>query len=106
MKKLISIVFLGFLFFLCSCDNNQTFNVKFIGLDDAIILEQTYQKNEKLIYPQPTEVKGYTFIGWDQDIEKVTDNLMIKAVYEKKVYTVEFKTQFGEVIQSKGGILS
>ena len=41
MKKLISIVFLGFLFFLCSCDNNQTFNVKFIGLDDAIILEQT-----------------------------------------------------------------
>ena len=101
MKKLISIVFLGFLFFLCSCDNNQTFNVKFIGLDDAIILEQTYQKNEKLIYPQPTEVKGYTFIGWDQDIEKVTDNLMIKAVYEKKVYTVEFKTQFGEVIQSK-----
>ena len=101
MKKLISIVFLGFLFFLCSCDNNQTFNVKFIGLDDAIILEQTYQKNEKLIYPQPTEVKGYTFIGWNQDIEKVTDNLMIKAVYEKKVYTVEFKTQFGEVIQSK-----
>lgn len=84
MKKLISIVFLGFLFFLCSCDNNQTFNVKFIGLDDAIILEQTYQKNEKLIYPQPTEVKGYTFIGWNQDIEKVTDNLMIKAVYEKR----------------------
>ena len=100
MKKLISIVFLVFLVFLCSCRKKQTFNVKFIGFNDTIILEQNYQENENLIYPKPEEIKGYIFIGWDYDIKKVTDDLVIKAIYKKKSYIVEFKTQFGDIIKS------
>ena len=62
MKKLISIVFLVFLVFLCSCRKKQTFNVKFIGFNDTIILDQNYQENENLIYPKPEEIKGYILI--------------------------------------------
>ena len=71
-----------------------------IGFNDTIILEQNYQENENLIYPKPEEIKGYIFIGWDYDIKKVTDDLVIKAIYKKKSYIVEFKTQFGDIIKS------
>jgi len=40
--------------------------------------------------PDAPAVTGYNFISWDKDFLEITSDLTVKAVYEKKEYTVKF----------------
>ncbi len=101
MKKLISLLLLLCLFIITSCKKTPTYTVKFLGINDTIIQEKNYDENDTLVYPTPPNIEGYTFTGWDQDIQMVTENLNIHAIYEKNSYKITFKTIFDTIIETK-----
>lgn len=57
--------------------------------------------------PRAPEVKGYTFVGWDQDLTNVRSNIVTKAIYTTYKYEVKFVVN-GNVVStqkvSNGGI--
>lgn len=48
-----------------------------------------------------TDREGYTFIGWDQSLTNVTEDLVVHALYDLNSYKVEFKMPDGSVIDTQ-----
>ena len=63
----------------------QTFTVTFLGFDDVALGQQTVEWNQAAVAPEAPEVDGYEFTGWDKAFDKVTEDLTVKALYEKVV---------------------
>lgn len=57
--------------------------------------------NESATSPNAPEKEGYNFIGWDKEFENVTSDLRVKTIYEKKVYTVIFKDDEGNILKEE-----
>ncbi len=53
---------------------------------DSVIVEY----GGKAIAPEVEEKEGYTFVGWDQNIDCVKENLEANALFEPIKYTVTF----------------
>jgi len=64
--------------------------IKFEGMDGTIS-EETLQHGDKIVYPEAPQVEGYIFVKWDNTATTATSDLTIKAIYEQKVYVVEFR---------------
>lgn len=83
-----SIIFITLLLiFITSCKKSYT--VKFM-VDEIVIKEVTLEKGEAAIAPVATK-EGYTFKRWDQDFSSVTEDLIVKAIFEINQYKVTFK---------------
>ena len=62
-----------------------TFTVTFVDWDDSPIGEaQTIKKGGAATAPSNPTREGYTFIGWDTEFSNVTQDLTVKATYNKK----------------------
>lgn len=101
MKKIIRLIIIMGSLFLVSCgvDSTNKYRVTFIGLDGKVILEKRVDENTSIDYPDAPFVDGYLFIGWDKDIQEVNENVVIKAIYEKKESKVEFIDNLGNKIK-------
>lgn len=100
MKKVYYLIILLLFLSLVSCSKT-TYQVKFIGFDDIILKAEVVEENANLEYPDAPIVEGYTFVKWDQEVEKVTSDLIIKAIYEKKQFKVVFYNGLDEVISEQ-----
>ena len=65
------------------------YTVVFIGRNDSIIETSIVNYQDHLSYPQAPDEKGYTFIRWDQWIDQVTENLVIRAIYQKDEINIQ-----------------
>lgn len=100
MKKVYYFIILLLFVSLVSCSET-TYQVKFIGFDDMILKAEVVNENANLEYPNAPAVDGYTFVEWDQDIEKVTSDLVIKAIYRKNQFRVVFYNELDEIISEQ-----
>ena len=66
----------------------KTWNVTFMD-GENIISEQIVDHGSSAVVPENTQKEGYRFIGWDQEFNNVTKDLVIKAKYVK-TWTVTF----------------
>jgi len=68
-----------------------TYVVRFIDHDDTVLKEQqVFEKTAATAPNNPTRT-GYTFTGWDQEFNNVTNDIDINAVYQINEYTATFK---------------
>ena len=68
-----------------------TYTVIFLDKNGNQIGEaQTVEWGQSAEAPEAPEVEGYNFSNWDKDFNSITSDLTVKAVYEKKEYTVKF----------------
>ena len=66
-----------------------TYTVKFVAFGNVIDTQQVeylLSANE----PQNKEIQGYTFVGWDNVFDKVTQDLVINGIYQINSYKVWF----------------
>ena len=67
-----------------------SYNVKFVGMNNNLISEQTVYHGEAAEAPSAPAIVGYNFIRWDGEYSSVKSNVTVYAVYEKKTYNVTF----------------
>lgn len=89
IKKIIIPFILIWLVFLTGCDEKE-FVVNFIGYNNEIIDTFIVNEEEEIKYPSVPVIEGYDFIGWDKEIKYTDSNVIIKAQYQIKTYTVVF----------------
>ena len=74
-------------------------------LDTNIISSQYVKYQEAAVPPTDYEVERYKFIGWDQDFSSVTEDMLIKGIYEKEKAVIRFfngkKALFDDYIRTK-----
>lgn len=78
-----------------------SYTVKFIGMNNYLVSEQTVYHGEAAVAPSAPAVVGYTFVQWDADYSSIKSDTTVNAVYEKKEYTVTFKGKDGVVIDTQ-----
>ncbi len=74
-------------------------SIKFIGMNEEVIVEYTLNNEEELetvSVPEPKEVEGYTFVGWDKEYVEAWEDQIYTALYEVKKFTVKFVGLNGE----------
>ncbi len=60
------------------------FNVTFVdGLTGDILAMQQVEEGESATAPETPIHEGYKFIGWDKDFRKITEDIVVTALYEK-----------------------
>lgn len=82
---------------------HKTYNVIFIDWTNRRFDAQTYYYGEPLITPDLSSLDDYNAIGWENAVEgmPVTQNMVITAKYEKKVFTVNFYDYNGNIIDTQ-----
>ena len=69
----------------------KTFLVTFLGWEDKVLSSSLVPYNSDAPTPEEVEVpEGYEFQGWDNAPTNITEDMVIKAVIEKKVFEVNF----------------
>ncbi|MDO5440782.1 MAG: hypothetical protein Q4F12_04525 [Erysipelotrichaceae bacterium] len=86
-------VVIMFLITLVGC-NKQTFKITFLDYDGTVLNIQEVEKNELPVYEGKTERKSdemyeYTFISWDKEIVKATENTTYTAIYSSALINVD-----------------
>ncbi|SHJ13698.1 repeat domain (List_Bact_rpt) [Clostridium cavendishii DSM 21758] len=75
------------------------YTVTFKDFDGNVIgKEQTVEYGKNVTAPTAPTKEGYTFIGWDKELNVITENLEVKAKYEINHYKVIFKDYDGRQI--------
>ncbi|GKX67498.1 hypothetical protein rsdtw13_27560 [Clostridium sp. TW13] len=76
--------------------------VTFVDYNGAVIGNpQTIEYGKPAIAPSVPTRKGYTFIGWNKNIDSITGNLTVTAKYEINHYVVIFKDYNGTVLSTQ-----
>ena len=99
MKYIKIIICLLIVFVFIGC--GKEYEVKFLGFDDAELNTVIVKEKDKLVYPEAPVVEGYTFTGWDKNLEYVSDNTVIKALYEVITFTVKFYDKDNNLVETK-----
>ncbi|WP_314344291.1 RICIN domain-containing protein [Oribacterium sinus] len=68
------------------------YNVTFKGMNGENLSTQRVEKGETASYPSAPLVQGYEFTGWDKSVSNVQGNLVVTAMYKKKVTNVNGNT--------------
>ncbi len=53
---------------------------------DTVLSSEKIDKGSSAIAPEPLGREGYEFVGWDKSFDKVNEDLVINAKYEKLYY--------------------
>ncbi len=78
-----------------------TLKVTFLDYYGDILSLQNVNYGSSATAPSiPLEVNSLPFTGWSCDFDCVTEDLTVKALYSRKVYTVTYNTDGGTNIQS------
>lgn len=67
-----------------------TYSVKFYNWDGTILSEQTVSEGKTATLPENPEREGYDFIGWDNSIANIKEDVELNPIFEKKQFTVTF----------------
>ncbi|MDD4388532.1 MAG: leucine-rich repeat protein [Bacilli bacterium] len=59
------------------------YHVVFVDWDEKVISEQFVLFGMPAINPEPPQRDGYIFMGWNQDINNIKSDIVIKPLYEK-----------------------
>ena len=82
----------------------KSFDVVFVDeINDTSVVE-IYNYGDTLVVPEVTLNDAYNFLGWDVVIDgktKVTENMVVTAKFEKKMFTVDFLDFDGSILESK-----
>ncbi len=93
LKRKIKIIALGIMLLLLNAcvypEATPKFKLTFLD-DNGEEIAIVYVKEGAKVEEPDTEKEGYTFIGWDQDLTNITEDMVIKAIYKKNVYKVTF----------------
>lgn len=88
--------------------SKNTYKVKFINDNGAVISEVELEYGQTIPYPSDptkaaTQEYTYTFAGWDKEVETVTENVTIKATYSKvkNQYTYKFVNFDGTILKEE-----
>ena len=69
------------------------YTYRFEDFDGTLLYEETVDYGTMPTEPNEPVREGFTFIGWDKEIEKVVDDVVYTAMYEEIVeFTLEGKT--------------
>ena len=60
-----------------------TYDVTFLKNDGSMLKRRQVLHGEAAVAPDAPEIEGYTFIGWDTDFSNVTENLIVRPIYQK-----------------------
>ena len=72
---------------LCGEKQNEEFNVIFKDYDNTILKEEKVKKGNSATPPSSPTRERYEFIGWSEEYESVTSNLIIFAMYASLGFT-------------------
>ena len=80
------------------------YSVEFVTPSGDLISTQTVIEGNSAIEPNAPVITGYDFIGWDKEFDRVTQNIIVVAQYQAKLYNVRFfnidgTVQIGETVQ-------
>ncbi len=73
------------------------YRINFLDDDESIIKTQFVLTVDDIIYPIPVKT-GYSFIGWDQEINEITNNLNIYATYEVIDILTKLDASYGDTL--------
>ena len=77
------------------------YTVMFLDYDDSVLSIQLVEINGKATAPEDSlERANYVFVNWDKDFTNVTEDLIVRAQYERQ-YTVTFLNYDGEVLDTQ-----
>ena len=112
MKKqlIIALLILSALFTLFSCLSRE-YAVTFDSKDGTYVESQIIEKNGYVIKPEAPTKEGYTFKGWHYNnsewsflADKVQNNMVLTAKWEKNKYTVSFDANGGSSDTKKSAL--
>lgn len=76
-------------------------NVKFLNFYNEVIENFDIEYGSTIEkYPFTEEIEGYNFVKWDFN-ETVIKDIVVKPIYEKKKLQVVFKSNLGDIIETK-----
>lgn len=100
MKKILLVLVVLAVLFLGGCTQKK-YIIHFVDYQNNLIIERVLAENEKIIAPQAPEREGYDFIGWDKEFDRASEDMVIKAMYQPKQFTVTFIGLDGEVVKEE-----
>ena len=62
----------------------KTFDVVFKDQDGTELKTESVEYGKSATAPEMEEKEGFTFIGWDKEFSKITENTVVTAIYEIK----------------------
>ena len=79
------------------------FTVTFKGFDGSVISSVKVKEGSAATAPNAPVVEGYEFKGWDKEFAKVTSDLEVNAIYEKKQDVVVTDKTIAEIVAADNG---
>ena len=78
-----------------------SYKVTFKDVDGSILKEAVVVQGKTAAAPKVEAPVGYEFVGWDQDIKNVQEDLVVTAVYDPIEYTITFDANINIVEETK-----
>lgn len=76
------------------------YTVKFVNFEHHVFDEIAVDHGGSVTPPTALDVTGYTFIGWSESMNNITQNLIVKAMYNINTYTITFDSNDGSLAES------
>lgn len=78
------------------------YTVTFTDYDGRILSTETTFRGLSVLAPADPARENYDFAGWDKDFSAVTEDMVVKAVYNaKETFTVTFVDHDGKVLKTE-----
>ncbi|GEM_PF-5550301 len=74
--------------------------VSFLDYEDTLIHTSYVAYGASAVAPNNPDRLGYRFVGWDADYREVTDNLVVRPLFEVEIYTIHFETGEGSTVET------
>ncbi|MDD3171161.1 MAG: family 10 glycosylhydrolase [Bacilli bacterium] len=72
-------------------------------VDDQLIDEAEVNYQSSVIAPEVPYKEGYRFIGWDRELNNITENMKINAIFEREKLIITYIDNDGNFIDSEEG---
>ncbi len=83
---------------------NETYSIVFVDFESDYVSMEQYQFGDVITIPEPGEVEGKTFLGWDgldEDDPIAIGHAVYVAKYETGTFTVKFDDGYGNILSTQ-----